>query len=32
MGDGDDDGGGGNGSNDIYRRSAEPMLVLLFVF
>jgi len=30
MGDGDDDSGGGNGSEDVYNRSVEPVLVSLF--
>jgi len=30
MGDGEDDGGGGEGGDDVYKGSAEPMLVLLF--
>jgi len=29
MGIGDDDGSGGDGSEDVYKRRAEPMLVLL---
>ena len=29
MEDGENDGGGGEGSDDIYKRSAEPVLVLL---
>jgi len=29
MGIGNDDGGGGNGSKDVYKRRAEPILVLL---
>ena len=29
MGDSDDNGGGGNGDNNVYNRSAEPMLVSL---
>ena len=28
MGDGDDNGGGGDGSEDVYNRSAELVLVL----
>jgi len=30
MGDGEDDGGGGEGGDDVYKGSAEPLLVLLF--